>query len=321
MQHAMKSDKPASDRFLLLLSALLLLPAARAQQLPQLSQYQFNDYVINPAVAGSREMFEVRSVHRAQWVGIQDAPRTFLLSASTAVGNRMGVGGYLYTDIVGPTRRTGVQFSYAYHLQFTEDLKLALALSGGMVQFLIDGSKIQLRDAGDPAMDDQLRGGLLPDAKFAFHLYHPKFWFGASAPQILRSRVEFLDREGERLARLEDHYYITGGYRIPINEDVVLEPSFLLKYVDPVPPMLDLTATLRFKDTFWLGASYRTNDAFAAMVGYWHKNAFQFGYCYDIITSNLRNYSTGSHEVMLAITIAKQRDTPPTTPMLPMLAP
>ncbi len=290
----------------LLATVSMLGSSAAAQQLPQLTQYQFNDYVFNPAVAGSRPFFELRSAHRYQWVGIQDAPRTFTLSGTTPVGRNMGVGGYLYTDIVGPTRRTGVQFSYAYHLRLTEDLRLSLALSGGLIQFLIDGSKITLRDPGDPAMDDQLRGGLLPDAKFGFHLYHPRFWFGAAAPQIMRNRVQLIDGGGETLSRLDDHYYVTGGYRFMLSEDWTLEPSFLLKYVDPVPPKVDITATVRYRNTLWVGASYRTNDAWCAMVGLWLKESFQFGYSYDIITSNLQNYSTGSHEVMLAITIAKQ---------------
>jgi len=293
-------------RILVLALVAMVLGQAHAQQLPQLTQYQFNDYVFNPAVAGSRNFFELRSGHRYQWVGIQDAPRTFTLSGTTPIGEKMGVGGYLFTDIVGPTRRTGVQFSYAYHLQFTEDLKLSLGLSAGLLQFLIDGSKITLRDPGDPAMDDQLRGELMPDAKFAFYLYHPKFWFGATAPQLLRNRVQFFEERSEVLSRMEDHYYVTGGYRISLGEDWKLEPSFLLKYVDPVPPKLDVTATIRYKNTVWLGASYRTNDAYAAMVGIWLKETFQFGYSYDIITSNLRNYSTGSHEVMLALTFGKQ---------------
>lgn len=303
-------------RIFLLATVVVFLGQAHAQQLPQLTQYQFNDYVFNPAVAGSRPFFELRSGHRYQWVGIQDAPRTFTLSGATPVGEKMGVGGYLFTDIVGPTRRTGVQFSYAYHLKLTEDLKLSLGLSAGLLQFLIDGSKISLRDPGDPVMDEQLRGELMPDAKFAFYLYHPKYWFGATAPQLLQNRVQFRDAPGQSLSRMEDHYYVTGGYRISLNEQWQLEPSFLLKYVDPVPPKLDITATIRYKNTVWLGASYRTNDAYAAMVGVWLKESFQFGYSYDVITSNLRNYSTGSHEVMLALTFGKQ----PRPPAVPAVA-
>ena len=290
----------------LLLSLVALVLNASGQQLPQLTQYQFNDYVFNPAVAGSRPFFELRSGHRYQWVGIQDAPRTFTFSGTTPIGEKMGVGGYLFTDIVGPTRRTGFQFSYAYHLRLTEDVKLSLSVSAGLLQFLIDGSKIQFHDPNDPVMDDQLRGDLLPDAKFGVYLYGERFWFGATAPQLLQNKVYFLDETKETLSRMEDHYYAMGGYRLPVGEDWRIEPSVLVKYTSPVPAKVDINAIVRYKDTFWLGAGYRTNDAYTAMVGYWLKKTFQFGYSYDIITSNLRNYSTGTHEVMLAITLGKE---------------
>ena len=127
----------------LLLLAVFTATGLRAQQLPQLSQYVSQDYLYNPAVAGSRPWFELRSAHRNQWVGIQDAPRTFMLSGITPVGANMGLGGFLYTDNVGPTRRTGAQFSYAYHLRLTERVKLSMSVAFGMQQFLIDGSKIR----------------------------------------------------------------------------------------------------------------------------------------------------------------------------------
>lgn len=291
-----------------LLSLALITLCARtawAQQLPQLSQYVSHDYLYNPAVAGSRPLFEFRSAHRNQWVGVQDAPRTFMLSGTTPLGPKMGVGGYLYTDNVGPSRRTGMQLSYAYHLKLTERMKLGLGLSFGMLQFLIDGSKITFHDGFDPVMDDQLRGELMPDATFGAYLYHDDWWFGASAPQLMRNRIWFFDDQDQTLSQLAAHYYASGGYRFRINEDLRVEPSFLVKYVDPVPMKWDLTATLRYKDMVWLGATYRTQDAVSIMVGYWMKQTLQFGYSFDVTTTNLRNYTSGTHEVMLAVTFAK----------------
>lgn len=291
---------------LLLLIAGSSLQAVRAQQLPQLSQYNSNDYLYDPAVAGSRPWFEIRSTHRNQWVGIQDAPRTFMLSATTPLGTNMGLGGYIFTDNVGPSRRTGMQLSYAYHLRITEGIKLGLGLSFGMLQFLIDGSKIEFHDPDEPLMDAQLRGSLMPDATFGLYLYHEKWWFGATAPQLLHNRVLFFDDRDQTFSTLAAHYYAMGGYRIAIGEDLKLEPSFLLKYVDPVPPKVDLTATVRYRDMVWLGATYRTEDALSFMVGYWMKKTFQFGYSYDLTTTNLRNYTSGTHEVMLGVTFGKE---------------
>lgn len=296
--------KPMRRPAILLPILLLALPAV-AQQLPQISQYQFNDYAYNPAVAGSRPFFEFRSVQRNQWVGITDAPRTFMLSVNSPVGKKMGVGGYLYTDVVGPTRRTGAQFSYAYQLRLNEDLRLGLAVSFGLQQWLVDGSKILFRDQNDPVLDDQLRGSVMPDAKFGFLLHHERFWFGAAAPQLLQSKIYFYDDRTASMSGLKSHYYAMGGYRFPLSSDWQLEPSFLVKYVDPVPAKVDLTATIKFRETVWLAGTYRTNDAISVMVGYWMKKTFQFGYAYDMTTTNLRNYSSGTHEVMLAVTFGR----------------
>ncbi len=305
-------------RHTLLLPLLLLaMVPLRAQQLPQLSQYVSNDYLYNPSVAGSRPWFEMRSAHRYQWVGIQDAPRTFMLSATTPIGARMGLGGFLFTDHVGPTRRTGFQLTYAYHLRITEDLRLSLSLSGGLVQFLIDGSKITFHDGYDPVMDDQLRGDVLPDATFAFLLYHPKFWFGATAPQLFQNKIYFFDQQDQSLSRLERHYFATGGYRAKLGEDLSLEPSFLVKYVNPVPPKIDLNLTLRYKDLLWIGGGWRSNDAIPLMVGCWIKKMFQFGYSYDLTTTGLSQYAQGTHEIMLGITFGKERPGPLAHPAAP----
>ena len=103
-----------------------------SQQLPHFSQYFLNDYLINPAVAGSRDYFEGVSTHRYQWEGVTDAPRTYTLSVNGPTKNRkMGLGGYLFTDHAGPTRRTGFSLSYAYHLKINDGLKLGLGLNAG----------------------------------------------------------------------------------------------------------------------------------------------------------------------------------------------
>lgn len=292
------------------IALILLATAASAQQLPQYSQYQFNDYVFNPAVAGSRNYFEAKTGHRSQWVGITDAPRTFTLSIATPIANqRMGVGGYLYTDNVGPTRRTGIQASYAYHLKLNETLKLSLAVSFGLQQFMVDGSKITLRDPADAVITDQVQKSLKPDGKFALYLYHERYYFGAAAPQIFQNELVFFDEQESDLSQLEDHYYVNAGYRLPLGENWMLEPQLMVKYAKPVPVKLDLTALVHYKETVWAGVTYRTNDAIVAMVGGMLSDTFSFGYSYDITTTELKNYSDGTHEIMLGIRFGRVEPT------------
>lgn len=278
--------------------------ATVAQQLPHFSQYMINDYVMNPAIGGSRSTVEGKSNNRYQWVGVTDAPRTYILSLHGPTRNRkMGLGGYLYTDITGPTRRTGLDLSYAYHLKLTETLKLSLGVAGGLLQFAVDGSKINLRDEGDIALSNGLQSVIVPDFSAGFYLYSPKFYVGASAPQILKSKLQFFDYNGNK-SRLAEHYYAMVGYHLKLSENFEFEPSALVKYVKPVPVQYDIGGRFKYKDRIWVGGAYRNLDAITALIGFSWRN-LMFGYSYDFTSSNLKNYSTGTHEVMIGVRFEK----------------
>ena len=116
-------------RYTTLLALLLMAMGSTAQQLPQFTQYFMNDYAINPATAGMRENIEIRSNNRYQWEGLTDAPRTYTLSLSVPMSDeKLGVGAYLFTDIVGPTRRVGFQLGGAYRLPISEELTLGVGV-------------------------------------------------------------------------------------------------------------------------------------------------------------------------------------------------
>lgn len=283
----------------ILLFGMIFIKDTHAQQLPQISQYMLNDYVLNPAVAGTKPYFDVKFMSRQQWVGITDAPRTFTLSLAAPLKNeKMGVGGYVYTDNAGPTRRTGFQLSYSYILTLNESLKLSLAASGGIQQFAIDGSQISLTNNDDPALYGEMRSQLLFDAKFGAYLYHEDFYVGLTFPQLLQNQLDLFE-SNNAISRLEDHYFLTAGYQYDINETWSVEPSVFVKYTQPVPVKIDASARVFYKDMVWVGGSYRNNDAVVAMLGYEYQDAISIGYSYDFTTSNLQNYSSGTHEIML----------------------
>ena len=159
-------------KYLFLFYLLISLFIVNGQQIPIYSQFFMNKYVNNSSFAGVNKKFSVSSNHRYQWVGITDAPRTYTLSVNGPTKNlKNGVGAYLYTDHVGPTIRTGFQASYAYHLKINEKIKLSMSLSGGVLEWKIDGHKLNLSDQNDPALVDNIMRTLVPDAKFGFILY------------------------------------------------------------------------------------------------------------------------------------------------------
>jgi type IX secretion system PorP/SprF family membrane protein len=282
--------------------------SSSAQQLPHYSQYMLNDYVMNPAIAGKNPYFEGKSDNRYQWIGITDAPRTYVLSVNGPHKNgKVGMGGYLFTDIVGPTRRTGISMSYAYHMKLNDNgTKLSLGLSAGLLQFAVDGSKITLRDQADLVISNGYQSVIVPDLGFGAYFYSDKYYIGASVPQIYRAKLRFFDYTTSDLSRLETHFYFSGGYRFDIGDDFAIEPSTLVKIVKPVPVQFDLGTRFIYKKKMWIGGAYRNLDAVSAMVGYLYDEYLTFGYSYDFTTTNIKNYSTGTHEVLIGVRFKKQ---------------
>jgi type IX secretion system PorP/SprF family membrane protein len=287
---------------------ILGLNELKAQHLPLFTQYFLNDYVTNVAVAGSRPWFDVRSAHRYQWAGITDSPRTFTLSVCGPNKKmNMGYGFYLFTDNVGPTRRTGIQFSYAYHFKLTKTVKLSFGLSGGLLQYMVDGSKITLRDKYDAVISNGLQASLLPDFSFGFHLYHEDWFVGASFPQLVQNKLYFFDYQTQTLSRLEDHYYANAGYTFHVTEDIDVQPGVLFKYVKPLPAQFDFMGRVIFKKQVWVGGSFRTQDAWTLFAGYTYKNNLTIGYSYDITTTGLKNYNSGTHEIVGGIRLVRKK--------------
>lgn len=287
---------------------LILTFCGLAQQLPQYSQYMLNEMAINPAVAGKDDFAEVRSNNRQQWVGLTDAPRTYMLTLQGPIKDKnMGLGMNIYTDIVGPTRRTGISFSYGYHLKLKKDLNLSFGVSAGIQQWGIDGSKIKLREEGDQQLLTTYKTTPVPDfgAGIYFHK-KDRFYIGFSLPQLYQAPIS-LYPGATKDSRLASQYNINGAYKYDIDNDFQIEPSFLFKYEKPAPAKLDVGARVIYKKEIWAGVVYRHKDAVSALLGYMYKDYLIIGYSYDFTTTKLRNYSSGTHEIMLGLRFSRKQ--------------
>lgn len=295
----MKNTRYIKFLFSLLFIVFGISHFAKAQQIPLFSQYQFNQYLYNPAVAGSEASVEARLVQRFQWTGITDAPRTFNVNAYGPLdGQKMGVGGMIYSDIAGPTRRTGFQGSYAYHFQLNDEMRLGFGLGIGLDQYTIDGTQVSLDQADDPALQNYMGTSYEFNAKFGAYFYGENYYAGISIPQIVPDKINVFD-SATNTAKLEDHYIINGGYTFAIGNDFAIEPTLLMRWKSPVPVQFDISVWGYYKEMIWLGVTYRTDDALSFSVGFDYNDMLMIGYSYDLTTSSLSSYTNGSHEIML----------------------
>jgi type IX secretion system PorP/SprF family membrane protein len=294
-------------RILTCLFAVIAVNTINAQQLPHFSQYMLNDYAENCAVAGKNPYIEASSINRYQWIGVTDAPRTYLLSVNGGLKNpHFGVGGQVFTDVTGPTRRTGCYLSYAYHVNLTKDIKLSLGVQGGILQYMVDGSKIILHDQNDNVMSNGLQSVLMPEFGAGAYLYNKDIWYvGFSVPEIVENKLKFFDYMASTQSVVTRHYTLMAGYKFNINEVFTVQPTFIVRYIAPAPPQFDLGARVLYRNKIWVGAAYRNLDAIVGLIGYTYRENITIGYAYDFATTNIQNYSSGSHELFVSLRFNK----------------
>ncbi len=287
-------------RILFIISLVFLLSSlTKAQQLPIFTQYMFNDYLLNPAIAGVHDYYQVKTTYRQQWVNITDAPATYIISTYGPHSRKdMGFGGFIFNDKVGPMSNTGLYLSYAYNLQIFSDIRLSLGLFAGAVQWKYDANSVKMNNELDPLNVEESK--FHPDASFGAFVYTSQWDVGFSANQLLRTRVDTESDTLDVVSRLTSHFYLTGRYRYNLNRDIDLEASGWLKYVHPVTPQFDLSVRGIYQKMAWFGIGWRTGDAISILIGY-NQGLVNIGYAYDITTSPLRNYSAGTHEVVIGV--------------------
>lgn len=294
---------------------------ASGQQLPIYSQYLYNKFLINPAVAGSDGYTSYNLTAREQWVGYYGAPRTFSFSAQTRLLKRsyilkntgvrrqiyrpksdgkVGLGGYVFSDKNGLIQRTGFQLTYSYHMWLKKSTQLSMGLSLTGYHYKIDEKEINFEDPNEPWLNNNLRRGMfIPDASFGIYLLNAKYSVGFSADQLFEASARIGDNVFKNF-KIDRHYYIFGSYYFELNNLIDLEPSILFVMSEQLKPQADIGLTYIYNNGFWAGLSYRTSGAIIANLGVKYQNLF-LGYAFDFTLQEIQRITYGTHEITLAL--------------------
>lgn len=286
-----------------LLPVLLIVFSATvsmAQQDPLFSQYMFNKLALNPAYAGSKEILTLDALYRYQWVSIEGAPQTLSASIHSPLQNpHIGLGLNVYQDAIGPTVTQGALATFAYRILFP-DAKLSFGLQAGVKYADILWSRINPYQLEDPLLKTYIKNKAVPDANFGIYYYSKKYYLGFSSKQLLQNQMSIVQVNGkDEFTKLLRHFYGMAGAAFPLSEGLVFRPGLLVKFVQNAPPQMDLNASFLFSNTFWLGASYRTEKAISLMTEFNLTENLRLGYSYDLWFNELQAHNKGSHEVRL----------------------
>lgn len=298
---------------------LLMGISASAQVFVQNTMYAYNRYLYNPGAAGIPGGANVEGganitlLGRLQWLGVGGGPNLFGATFNAPLESiSSGIGAYAIRDELGPLASTGLNLSYAYHLQLgdgDDSPTLSIGAAGGLHQKSINGNFIY-NDANGPdplvPLGNFSSSAMVPSLVAGLYLTWPedKFFVGVSGHDLLEPDIEdlLLTSGVGQDSKIPRSFYLMAGYTFDLNTDLRLQPTFLAR-TDGVSTQFDIGVNGTLKDVFVFGVSHRWEDSFAGMFGFHVSDRSFMGYSYDYTTSGLNaNGDLNTHEIILSYT-------------------
>lgn len=292
---------------------LLALGFSHAQQDAQYTQYMYNTMTVNPAYAGSRGQLSIAALYRAQWVGLDGAPKTFTFNIHSPIReSRVGWGVSVVNDNIGDgvVQETYLDAAVSYTIDVSAFGKLSFGLKLGGDLLNLDFTKLANFD-NEPIPADNIENRFTPNFGVGIYYHTDKFYAGLAAPDLLESDhfdnsardsndVQFLSTE-------RINFYFITGYVFDLKGNVLFKPALLTKAVSGAPLQLDISGSFLFNEKFMLGAAYRWDAAISALFGFQMSEKVMLGLAYDRETTELggTQFNDGSFEVFLRFELVK----------------
>lgn len=307
--------------------------SAVAQQDVQFSQYIFNGLSVNPAYAGYKETLYFNSTYRQQWTGFPGSPKTGAISVdgtTNAREERVGVGGQITFDKLGPQESVSLYGSYAYRipLGYEFDRRISLGIGFGITQYSLDGTDYKYLDADEPDIPLGKVSTWKPDARFGVYYNTPHSFAGLSIMDLFSiagsQKLFFGNNTTYTTLRKTRHIYLTAGTEWELSESIMLKPSFMLKEDFKGPTNIDFNTLVFLAKKVWAGVSYRSSfklwskealktdlgfsNAVSLMLEFFATDKMRIGYSYDFTTNGIGKYQTGSHEISIGMIFKKREE-------------
>lgn len=273
--------------------------------------YTVSPILINPAVAGFDDTYNLQFNARAQWTGFDDAPQTLSARYNGPLGRTFGIGVGLFSETAAQLSRNKLQIDYAFRYPVNDDWKLAFGFYTEFQQMRVDGdvSGGVFYEAGDELLDDLINGkGQFDAALGVYGTFREKTFGGLTFNNLVSSRLSNI--AGVSASEPFFSYYtLNVGHRFDLTQQKIsLTPSILMRQIRNAPFQMDLNLNAGFLDEQLIaGVSYRAGlGAMGLLLGTKLTN-FNLYYSYDVSFQRFQKYNTGSHEITVALR-AKKKD-------------
>jgi type IX secretion system PorP/SprF family membrane protein len=295
----------------------LLATAVKAQQDPHFTQFMYNKLWLNSGYAGDNEKICATLMYRQQWIGFGGGtepsgpqgqsfnrgltPENMVFSLNSRIGNKIGAGLLFYSDALGHERTVSVMPTVSYRHTFPNQSVLSVGVTPGIMQKTIRGDQLKPLEDGDPIIPTGNVSGTGLDLNFGLYYTMPQlsvfdnFYAGLSVTHINEAKIQYANFNTYDNKR---HYYLMAGAEYVLNSSLTLLPNILIKK-DPAKIQADINCMVEWNQKIRGGLTWRPVDAISILAGYNFLPNFIAGYSYDLTTTRILNYSSGSHEIFL----------------------
>lgn len=266
---------------------------------PMGSIYYQNQYLANPAMAGSEIGWELNAAYKAQWVTVDGAPRIQTISAAYGSENKkVGFGLLFYNDMAGVVERTSFKATYAYHLPLNNKTTfINFGISAVFMDESISHSRV-IAESGDPSIANFDERTVYADADFGIALRSSGFTLQAAFPNLKR----FLKRNEQRNLVDRSLFMTSISYKY-INEErslTSIEPKIAFRTVENYKNLLDAGANFQFNgDKLLLSGIYHSSGSITFGAGTTYKNKLGILAQYTTNTTDLQGFTNGEFEIGL----------------------
>ncbi len=296
---------------LVIQSLVMMTQRSYSQHDPQYSHCHFNQMMFNPAYAGLDDSWSSTLLVRNQWVGLDGLPLTQTISSHAPIDFlHGGIGLSIMNDLAGAERTTSATVSYAFHFELGQGI-LSFGVGGGILQNAIDGEKLRAPegnyeggiDHNDQFIPVKMTSAFAPEASAGIYFKNKKIDLGLGVSHLLESQVQLEAPNNTTTLKYMRHFYFNAGYNIDITDNVSIKPNIMIKS-DLVQTQAELNAMVFIKENIWTGLAFRgySKNSYDALIGFIGMNLtgnIKIGYSYDFNVSALRNYNSGTHEIVL----------------------
>ncbi|HEX2394857.1 MAG TPA: PorP/SprF family type IX secretion system membrane protein [Bacteroidales bacterium] len=270
----------------------LIFPDLEIKPLP-FSMFWNSKSLFNPAASGVDNRYYAAVAGGEQWIGTNYEPRdigVILAMKSDFLHGAIGMN-YVHTAFPEVFKIHNLNAIYSYHINLGNEKILSAGISGGISLVTSDYTMY------DPPFYNEKSTNSNYNLQLGMLYRSDHLQLGLSSHHFEYTDIYSAGKE------ISSNIYIYSSYRFDIGEILDINPQLLITRHKSYTEIINLSSGLlfAFKERFWTGFTYRTDNTYGGLAGFDIAGIVRIGYSYEIRTkvSGIENY--GNHELLVAL--------------------